>query len=167
MTKEEKRQQIVKDFSQYCKGLEVKMNELWKLERQSPKEPNPVDEYSIEDWRDIREIFFHLYKTNYLFAIYHKRHLKAPNSIKQTVDEQVNEIITNYEDEQETIRINAQWKIDEAIRNSNYEEVADTDIEREEYYEELGNSVCEYCGDYGCDCQRNIDEDYERQQNND
>lgn len=30
----------------------------------------------------------------------------------------------------------------------------------EGYYEELGNSVCEYCGDYHCDCQRSLDENW-------
>ena len=36
---------------------------------------------------------------------------------------------------------------------------------KEQYYNELGESVCVYCGEYGCDCQQNIDEDYERQNN--
>ena len=29
---------------------------------------------------------------------------------------------------------------------------------KEEYYNELVESVCEYCGDYGCDYQRDLDE---------
>ena len=35
------------------------------------------------------------------------------------------------------------------------------DESREDHYDEMGNSVCEYCGDYHCDCQRNIDSHYE------
>lgn len=38
---------------------------------------------------------------------------------------------------------------------------SDYDQSREDYYEELGSSVCEYCGEYHCDCQRTFDEQWD------